>query len=241
MTYTHHLPRGSISGAQLQAGRKAKGWEQQWAAQRLGVSQPYLSLLEAGLRRVPDDLARKASSLFGMSAANLPLEVTPARLRNANEGEIALDLARLGYPGLAHLKSARRKKNPATILLSALSRDNLDMRLVEALPWLLLTFPDLNWQWLIMNAKLHDLQNRLGFITTLARRLAETRGDDDKAGFLNRREAELEKALLAREGTLCHESITSPEKRWLRKRRNGDARRWRLLTDLSPGQLHYDS
>ena len=117
--------------------------------------------------------------------------------------------------------------------------DNLDVRLVEALPWILLRFPDLNWQWLVTSAKLHDLQNKLGFITTLARRIAENQGDDDKARFLEHCESELERGLLAREGTLCHESMTPAERRWLREHRTRDARRWRLLTDLSPEHLDY--
>jgi len=43
-------------------------------------------------------------------------------------------------------------------LLSALSARDLDSRLVEALPWVLLNYPELDWQWLMSAARAHDLQ-----------------------------------------------------------------------------------
>ena len=43
-----------MTGQQLREARKLKGWNQQQAAQRLGVSQTYLSLLEKGKRRMPE-------------------------------------------------------------------------------------------------------------------------------------------------------------------------------------------
>ncbi|HEY5885131.1 MAG TPA: helix-turn-helix transcriptional regulator, partial [Pyrinomonadaceae bacterium] len=63
-----------MSGTDLQAGREQKGWTQKQAARKLGVSQPYLSLLEKGIRRVPEKLARKATTLYGLSAAKLPMK-----------------------------------------------------------------------------------------------------------------------------------------------------------------------
>jgi hypothetical protein len=54
---------------------------------------------------------------------------------------LATELASLGYPGFAYLKS-RGKKNPAEVLLSALSSNHLEARLVEALPWILLKYPN---------------------------------------------------------------------------------------------------
>ena len=42
-----------MDGQQLQSARKQKEWTQEQAAIKLGVSQAYLSLLEAGARRVP--------------------------------------------------------------------------------------------------------------------------------------------------------------------------------------------
>jgi hypothetical protein len=156
-----------------------------------------------------------------------------------DEDKLASELAALGYPGLSHLKSGGKKTNPAELLLSALGNDNLDSRLVEALPWVVLKFPDLNWRWLTQAAKAQDLQNRLGYVTNVARRLAELRGEREKARLLAAEELTLERSRLAREDTLCHESLTEAEKRWLRKNRPPEARHWRLLTDLSPEQLDH--
>lgn len=160
-------------------------------------------------------------------------------LRPADEDSLALELASLGYPGLSHLRPAGERKRPAEILLSALSAGDLDSRLVEALPWVLLNYPELDWQWLMTAAKAHDLQNRLGFLTSVARRLAEMRGELGKAALLGRREAELEQSRLEREDTLCHDSLTESEKRWLRERRSEEAKWWGLLADLSPEHLTY--
>ena len=125
------------------------------------------------------------------------------------------------------------------VLLSALSRDELDTRLVEALPWVVLKFSDLDWQWLTNAAKVNDLQNRLGFVTGLARRLAELRGERELADLLAREELVLERSRLMREDTLCHESLTQAERRWLRKNRPAEAKHWGLLTDLTPEQLDH--
>jgi hypothetical protein len=88
-------------------------------------------------------------------------------------------------------------------------------------------------------ARAHDLRNRLGFVTSVARQLAEMRGEPDKAALLSRREAELEQSRLEREDTLCHDSLTESEKCWLRERCSEDAKRWGLLVDLSPEHLSY--
>ncbi len=64
-------------------------------------------------------------------------------------------------------------------------------------------------------------------------------GEGAKAALLGRREAELEQSRLEREDTLCHDSLTEPERRWLRERRSEDAKRWGLLADLSPEHLPY--
>ena len=233
-----------MTETQLVSGRRQKGWSQLQAASKLGVSQPYLSLLEKGERPLTEKLARMAAKVYGLSPIVLPLRVTQHAPQSANEDELATNLAALGYRGLSHLKSARRvkswqQKNPAEVLASALQVGNLDSRLVEALPWVLLRFPELDWQWLVSTAKLNDLQNRLGFLTSVARRLAERRGEKEKASLLAQRESLLERSRLVREDTLCHESLTQSERDWLRNRRPGDAKHWGLLTDLSPDNLSY--
>src|SRR5688572_8525220 len=95
--------------------------------------------------------------------------------QSVENDRLAFDLAALGYPGFAHLKP-RRKRSPGEVMLSALQVVNLDSRVVEALPWVLLQYPDLDWRWLVREAQLNELQNKLGFLTSLARRIAEASG-----------------------------------------------------------------
>jgi transcriptional regulator with XRE-family HTH domain len=229
-----------MNGRDLRSGREQKGWTQQEAASRLGVSQPYLSLLEKEARRVPEKLARKAASTFRLSAVTLPAKTEWHAVQHQNEDVLAADLAALGYPGFSHLK-ARRKKNPAEVLLSALSAQDLNSRLTEALPWVMLKYSDLDWNSLIREVKVRDLQNRLGFVTSLARAVAERQGDQVKAELLRSKEAALARSRLLMEDTLCRDSLTKTERQWLNTARSKDAKYWRLLTDLRPEHLSYAS
>jgi len=61
-----------------------------------------------------------------------------------DEDEFSRALGALGYPGFSHLIGGH-KKNPAELLFSGLCSNNLDSRLVEALPWLAYRFPNLDW------------------------------------------------------------------------------------------------
>lgn len=189
-----------MTGRQLFAGRKKKKWSQLDAASKLGVSQPYLSLLEKGERPVPKEMAGKAIDLYKLSAATLPVDSHPGTVQSVSEAELAAALAGLGYPGFSHLRR-RQRKNPAEVLASALSASNLDSRLTEALPWVLVTFPEMDWTWLVQTAKLNDSQNRLGFLIDVARRIAERRGEQDKAALLAQHKSVLERSRLAREDT----------------------------------------
>lgn len=230
-----------MTGRDLRLGRDQKGWSQEESASRLGVSQPYLSLLEKGARRVPEKLARKAAAVYGLSAVTLPVEVDWDTVQFKNEDSLASDLAALGYPGFSHLTRGRRKKNPAEVLLAGLSAGDLNSRLIEALPWLLLEYPDLNWSFLVNAAKVRDLQNRLGFATSLARRVAEKKGASERAEQLRLKESGLEQSRLLREDTFCHSSLTKSERKWLETSRPAEAKFWRLLTDLMPEHLSYAS
>src|SRR5437870_6878952 len=74
-------------------------------------------------------------------------------------------------------------------------------------PWLAFTFADLDWNWLVRNAKLHDRQNRLGFTATLAKELAWRVGDQNRMDNLSQKESLLQPSLLAKEDTYCHDSL----------------------------------
>ena len=153
---------------------------------------------------------------------------------------LARDLAGLGYPGLAYLRSrGRTPKNPGDVLLHALAQDDLEPRLVEALPWLALRYCTLDWGWVVPAAKMHDLQTRLGFVVGMARRLAERAGDEGKVRTLADLESQLERSRLAREDTLCQSSLPEAERRWLVEHRSAAARHWNLLTDWTVDALRY--
>ena len=223
----------------LRSGRLAKGLSQVQAAARLGVSQSYLAMLESGRRRLTPGLARRAMKVYDLSPTVLPPSEVLSRHRVDAE-TLAKDLAGLGYPGFAYLRPQNWKpKNPSDVLLAALAQDDLDARLVEALPWLVLKYWPLDREWLVREAKLRDLQNRLGFVVSLARRVAGRARDERKARALSELETELERSRLAREDTLCKASLPEPERRWLAENRPQDAKHWNVLTDWTADALRY--
>jgi len=227
-----------VTAAQWKIGRHNSSLTQAAAAGLLGVAQPYLSQIEAGLRVASRRLATKAAKLYGLSPSALPLpEPLVARLCPADE--LQRKLASLGYPGFEHVRS-RVMANPAEVVLSALVNRDLDTRLVEALPWVLSAYSDLNWEWLRDRAKLHNAQNRLGYMVHLAK---HTAGSPPKrhgaVTVLSQWEEDLEEARLAREGTLCRDSMPERERAWLRVNRPESAAHWNLLTGLTANQLPY--
>lgn len=226
-----------VNGSQLRALREERGWTQQQAASRLRVTQAYLSMLERGRRPAPARLQNTFARLFSLPATALPLPTTAGAM---SEAELADALATLGYPGFGHLAShGSPARNPADVLASALRGPSLGARLVEALPWLASQYWELDWSWLVREAKLHDFQNRLGYVVHLARKLAENSARGDAAGKLREVEQMLEPSRLAREDSFAGHSLSEAERRWLRRRRPAAARHWNLLTDLTVGQLQH--
>src|SRR2546422_488072 len=135
--------------------------------------------LEKGQRPITADLAGAAAALYRLSATALPVPETAPEGAAANPDKLARQLSGLGYPGFAHL--AALKANPAAVVLEALLQKDLEVRFAEALPWVLLTYPDLDWSWLVRHAKLQDAQNRLGFLVALAKNLTAGRPEFEPA------------------------------------------------------------
>jgi transcriptional regulator with XRE-family HTH domain len=212
---------------QLKQARLRLGHTQQQAADRLGVTQAYFSMLEKGARKPSPELARKLMREYEVPPTVLP--VTDTRV-NATPDFLARELATLGYPGFAHLGRAK-KVNPAKFLLVALGQNNLEARVADGLPWLVSRYADMDFDWLVPQARLKNLQNRLGFCLTLAR--LATRNDN-----LQRPERELADSKLAKEDSFCRE-LSEPERNWLRQHRSEQAREWNLLSDLRPDALRY--
>lgn len=228
-----------MRGEELKEARKAKGWTQNELAARLGVTQAYVSMAENGRRPLPYGLARRAVEVSQAPPTALPLAGSEERLTMfSEEDRLAGELAALGYPGFSHLRR-RVRRNPAEVLLRALNQSDLDSRVVEGLPWLAARYADLDWNWAVRNAKLADRQNRLGFVATMAGKLAEVSGQEASARRLQEYVAILDRSRMVREDTLCRESMTNTEKNWLKESRSEDALHWNLLTDMRPEHLQH--
>ena len=226
-----------MTAAGWTTGREKAGLTQVTAARSLGVSQPYLSQLEKGLRVASDRLARRAAHLYELPPTVLPLP--GGDVRDVSPNDLQRRFAALGYPGFEHVRSGA-VTNPAEAVLNAVVKRDLDTRLVEAVPWVLSTYTDLDWDWLRDHAKLRNAQNRLGYLVYLADEASRTLPARESAvEVLSKWKRELEEARLASEGTLCRDSMPEREKTWLRKNRPEAAVHWNLLTSLSADQLPY--
>jgi transcriptional regulator with XRE-family HTH domain len=196
----------------LQHWRERNNLTQVDAAALLGVSQSYLSLIEKGARPLTAAL-RSRTEAFS----------------RANRKEIAEDrfraqLSKLGYPGFAHVARARVKPSPDAFLVSVLSQSKVDARIVDALPWVVRRYAGrLNLPWMVRQAKLQNLQNRLGLVLQVAG--VETPELSDAVGELNR-------ARLLEEATLCWDSMPAAAREWIRANRSPLAQHWNVLTTL---------
>lgn len=229
-----------MTGTQLKQFRKLKRWTQKAAAKRLRLTQGYLSLLEKGERPVTDGITERVVQVFGLPTTSLPVKKDLASLSPADADSLARQLAAIGYAGFSHVKPSSRLKNPAEVLVSALDNNKLDLRVVEALPWLVSQVTEARWSEVVRAAKVKDLQNRLGFVTSLARFVAERKRESKKAAQLKRREVALAGSRLFKEDTLCADfSLTETEKRWILQNRTAEAEFWRVLSDLKAEHLSY--
>ena len=226
-----------MTAQELKSARLAKGWTEAQAAHRLKLSQGYLNYLEHGKRKLTLGLLQKAAAVYGLSPETVPLPVifTP---RPAPNEELFEALARLGYPGFAYLRSQAPPKNPHEVLLTALSQESLDAGVAEALPWVVLRYGK-DDPWLVENARRFNLQNRLGFVVSLARRLASRLPQKSRSEVLHRLEKKLEESRLVKEDVFYRPPRTEGEKKWLRQNRSKDAVHWKMLTDMRPAHLQY--
>lgn len=198
----------------LSTWRRRNRLTQAAAADLLGVSQPYLSLVELGARPFTAALRNRMKQLGGDAKTGVP----DARFR--------AQLSRLGYPGFAHVTKTGRKPRPDTLLVTVLSSPDADARVVEALPWVVQTFErELDFGLIVRESKLRNIQNRVGF-------LLEVSGVRTSGGVLAVRE--LDRARLLAEDTLCWGSMPDPIRDWMRANRSERAAHWNVVTRLQP-------
>ena len=225
--------------SEFKSARLTRGWTQTQAAAHMGMTQAYLNFLENGRRRLTPDLVRRATSVYGLSPQVLPVADAFAPTETDDQRLTEL-LAKLGYPGFSYLRVRTPKKHPSEVLLTALAQKSLDARVAEALPWVALKYVQAD-SWLVDNARKFSLQNRLGFVVSLAKRVAEMRHEGARSTELSQLENLLDDSRLAKEDAFYRPPRTEGEREWLRKNRTEDAVHWNLLTDMRPEHLQYAS
>ena len=198
--------------------RRRIGLTQVNAASLLGISQTYLSLLEKGARPLTATLRDRMKVAGGKEQ------------RGTSDDRFRAQLSALGYPGFAHAAVSRPRPRPTDFLIAVLARPDADSRVVEALLWLVSTCQNqLDFNWLVRQAKLQNLQNRLGFLLQAA-------AIDRPDGLLALRE--LERARLLQEDTLCWDSMPVTTREWMRANRTAVAAYWNVLTRLGAEDVH---
>lgn len=200
----------------LQTWRRQNRLTQADAASLLGVSQTYVSLLEKGVRPLTAEL--KVRMRVAVQEKLAPGPSVDDRLRAG--------LSALGYSAFAHVAPARPASRPGPMLVEALVQKDLDARVAEALPWLVGQFSGkLDFPWLVTQAKLRNVQNRMGFLLQFA-------AGNEAPEALQRAVEELECARLLAESTFCWDSMPKATRDWVRQRRTPLAAYWNLLTTL---------
>jgi hypothetical protein len=203
------------------------------------MTQAYLNYLENGKRRLTPDLVRRATSVYGLPPQVLPVPDTFTPMQTDDQ-KMTEFLARLGYPGFAYLHPRSQKRHPFEVLLTGLAQKSLDGRVAEALPWVAMKYAEPD-SWLVGNARKFNLQNRLGFVVSLARRVAEMRSNRPRLAELTELESLLDESRLVKEDAFYRPPRTDSEREWLQKNRTEDAVHWNMLTDMRPEHLQYDS
>lgn len=225
---------------ELKAARLKKGLVQAQVAESLGVSQSYVNLLENGKRRLASRLARKLVTLYNLSPEMLPVSEEFV-LAHTNDQRLAESLAKLGYPGFAYMRTHVPHQNPDEVLLTALWQDRLEGRVAEALPWVVMQYVHGRSNWLVEQARKFNLQNRLGFVVSLALQVAERvpGRDNTRVQLLRELRSKLDESRLVKEGVFYRPPQTDGERQWLVQNRSEEAVHWNLLTDLRPEHLQY--
>jgi len=117
---------------------------------------------------------------------------------------------------------------------------DLDSRLVEALPWLLLRFEGFSVETLVGMAKARDLQNRLGFAVTLALEVAARNPlYADREPELRHLQTVLDPSRLVNEVTFGRGETSNRMRAWVKENRSDAANHWNVLTDLKAEHLPY--
>ena len=95
--------------------------------------------------------------------------------------------------------------------------------------------------WLVRQARLNDVQNRLGFAVSLSLEAARRSKavDENRIQTLEEVRSRLEHSRLAREDTFLKPVNSEIEREWLKQNRSEEAKFWNLLTNWRTEHLPY--
>ncbi len=117
-----------MTGGDLRNARKRRGWTQEQAAKKLGMTQAYLSMLESGRRALSRPATARVLRRLDIPPTALPLREELNWSASPND-LLRGEFAALGYPGFSYLHRNRAvRHNPAQVLFTALNEPDLDMR-----------------------------------------------------------------------------------------------------------------
>lgn len=150
-------------------------------------------------------------------------------------------LGALGYPGFRSLFSeieAEQDHDPAVVLMAAIVCDRQQDPVIEALPWLVLRYENLDWNWLLAEARRRGVQNRLGFVVSLAVRAGAGSLGMDRLTRLAAVEEELFACRLARQETRWLR-VPPSQRGFIAARRSQEAALWGVPCCLRPEEIRF--
>ena len=157
------------------------------------------------------------------AAVRARMRVRAGRAEDEGDARFAAQFSRLGYPGFTHVAAARRRPQAEALLLAVLGQADVDARMMEAMPWLVRQFSEeMNFAWLVRQAKLRNLQNRLGFVLAMS-------GVGAVSEKAREALAELERSRLLEESTLGWDSMPEATRVWMRGNRTEVAAFWNVV------------
>lgn len=164
---------------------------------------------------------------------------------NARSRALADALGLLGYPGFQTLftellEDEAAAQDPAVVLMAALASNDLDPWVVEALPWLVLRYPNLDWKWTIQEARRRKTQNRLGFVISLALQAGAATTGAETLLHLSNIEEEIFAVRLNVEDTFC-QKVPEDQRARIRESAPAEARQWNMLSLLRARDLPYSA
>jgi len=151
-------------------------------------------------------------------------------------------LGALGYPGFlslfSELEAEQEHHDPAVVLMAALACDRIEESVVEALPWLILRYEHLDWAWLVAEARRRSVQNRLGFVVSLALRASASSLGMERLTRLAAIEEELYACRSARDEAKWLR-VPPARRWWADARRSDEAAQWGVPCTLRPADLRF--